>query len=215
MKLFHLPTQNIVCILAYFCPIIIMAEERKIVRPFEGFQEKFVRSNVDVCIGGGVLNCGKTFAATLLCAEPSLDPKVRAVFLRNNLGDLKSGGGVLDEIKEVFGAQGVTVTESGEPRADFPSGARIDVTHIADQSRAKVRQRFKGRQYDLIYFDEMTGFSWECFTEVCTRNRGTGKWTGKIRGTTNPERDHWLRVFLDWYNGDDGFLRADRQGVVR
>lgn len=215
MKLFHLPTRNIVCILAYFCHIIIMAEERKIVRPFEGFQEKFVRSNVDVCIGGGVLSAGKTFAATLACAEPSLDPNFRAVFLRNNLGDLKSAGGVLDEFKEAFGAQGVSVTESGEPKVDFPSGARVDVTHIADQSRAKVRQRFKGRQYDLIYFDEMTGFSWECFTEVCTRNRGTGKWTGKIRGTTNPERDHWLRVFLDWYIGDDGFIREDRQGVVR
>ena len=112
-----------------------MAEERKIVRPFEGFQEKFVRSNVDVCIGGGVLSAGKTFAATLACAEPSLDPNFRAVFLRNNLGDLKSAGGVLDEFKEAFGAQGVSVTESGEPKVDFPSGARVDVTHIADQSR--------------------------------------------------------------------------------
>ena len=159
-------------------------------------------------------NCGKTTGAVLMCAEPSLDTNFRGVFLRNNLGDLRSGGGILDEFKKMFRGS-VNVVESGEPRVEFPSGARVDVTHIADQTRDKVRQRFKGRQYDLIYFDEMTGFSWECFTEVCTRNRGTGKWTGKIRGTTNPERDHWLRTFLDWYIGVDGFIREDREGVVR
>lgn len=159
-------------------------------------------------------NCGKTAGAVLMCAEPSLDPNFRGVFLRNNLGDLRSGGGILDEFKNMYRG-GISVVESGEPRAEFPSGARIDVTHIADQTREKVRQRFKGRQYDLIYFDEMTGFSWECFVEVCTRNRGTAKWTGKIRGTTNPDRNHWLRIFLDWYIGIDGFIREDREGVVR
>ena len=159
-------------------------------------------------------NCGKTAGAVLMCGEPSQDSRFRGVFLRNNLGDLKSGGGILDEFRSMYRG-GVEVVESGDPRVVFPSGARIDVTHIADQNREKVRQRFKGRQYDLIYFDEMTGFTWECFTEVCTRNRGTASWTGKIRGTTNPERDHWLRVFLDWYIGIDGFIREDREGVVR
>lgn len=191
-----------------------MGKEQVIIKPHAGFQEKFVRSNVDVCFGGGCLNAGKTAGAVLMCGEPSLDPKFRAVFLRNNLGDLKSGGGILDEFRSMYRG-GVEVVESGDPRVVFPSGARIDVTHIADQSREKVRQRFKGRQYDLIYFDEMTGFTWDCFTEVCTRNRGTAKWTGKIRGTTNPERDHWLRIFLDWYIGVDGFIREDREGVVR
>lgn len=186
----------------------------KIIRPHEGFQEKFVRTNVDVCIGGGSVNVGKTAGAVLMCAEPSLDPNWRAVFLRNNLADLRSGGGILDEFKSMYRG-GVAVAESGDPHVDFASGARVDVTHIADQSREKVRQRFKGRQYDLIYFDEMTGFTWECFTEVCTRNRGRGKWTGKIRGTTNPDRNHWLRTFLDWYIGLDGFIREDREGVVR
>ena len=155
-----------------------------------------------------------TAGAVLMCAQPSSDPNFRGVFLRNNLGDLRSGGGILDEFKSMYRG-GVNVIESGEPRVEFPSGARIDVTHIADQTREKVRQRFKGRQYDLIYFDEMTGFEWTCFVEVCTRNRGTGKWTGKIRGTTNPDRNHWLRKFLDWYIGADGFIREDRDGRIR
>lgn len=187
---------------------------QNIISPQAGFQEKFVRTNVDFAIGGGVLNCGKSFAAVLSVAEPSCDSNFRGLFLRNNLGDAKASGGLLDTFKEVYG-NGVEVVESGEPRVTFPSGAKIDVTHVADQSYQKVMQRFKGRQYDFIYFDEGTGFTWECFTAIYTRNRGTAAWTGKVRMTTNPERNHWLRTFLDWYIGIDGFIREDREGVVR
>jgi hypothetical protein len=192
-----------------------MAEDKRIIfKPHEGFQDKFVRTNVDFCVAGGVLNCGKTIAAALSVAEPSLDSRFRGLFLRNNLGDAKAAGGILDSFKEVYG-NGCSVVESGEPRVTFPSGAKIDVTHVADQSYSKVMQRFKGRQYDFIYFDEGTGFSWECFTAIYTRNRGTAAWTGKVRMTTNPSRRHWLRTFLDWYIGIDGYIREDREGVVR
>lgn len=159
-------------------------------------------------------NCGKTFAAVLSVAEPSLDGRFRGLFLRNHLGDAKAAGGILDTFKDVY-ADGVEVVESGEPRVTFPSGAKIDVTHVADQSYSKVMQRFKGRQYDYIYFDEGTGFEWSCFTAIYTRNRGTAAWTGKVRMTTNPDRNHWLREFIDWYIGADGFIREDREGVVR
>ncbi len=191
-----------------------MASKQKIIKPFEGFQEKFVRSNLDLVIGGGSMGGGKSAAAVLSIAEPVLDSRFRAVFLRNNLGDLKSGGGILDEFKKMYGSW-CNVVESGDPHVDFPSGARIDVTHIADQTKDKVLQRFKGRQYDFIYFDEGTGFTWECFTAVYSRNRGMAKWTGKVRMTTNPKRNHWLRKFLDWYIGADGFIIPERDGVVR
>ena len=155
-----------------------------------------------------------TFGAALICAEPSLNPHFRGLFLRNNLGDLRSGGGVLDTFREAYG-NGVDVVESGEPRVTFANGSRIDVTHVSDQSKEKVLQRFKGRQYDLIYFDELTGFTWECFTTILTRNRGKTSWTGKVRATTNPSRRHWVRKWLDWYIGIDGEIRQDRDGKVR
>lgn len=188
--------------------------ETKIIKPHDGFQEKFVRSNIDVVIGGGQLGGGKTFGAILACAESTLDPHFRAVFLRNNLDDLKSGGGVLDSFRECYGS-GVKIVESGNPRVDFASGASIDVTHVADQAKKKLEQRFKGRQYDLIYYDELTGFTWECFSFLFSRNRGQAQWTGKVRATTNPKRSHWLRTFLDWYIGPNGEIREDREGVVR
>lgn len=185
-----------------------------IFKPFEGFQDNFVRSNVDFVIGGGSMASGKSCAAVMCVAEPCLDPKFRAVFLRNNLGDLKSGGGILDEFRNVYGGW-CSVIESGDPHIDFPTGARVDVTHIADQSRDKVLQRFKGRQYDFIYFDEGTGFTWDCFCAVYSRNRGMAKWTGKVRMTTNPKKSHWLRKFLDWYIGGDGYIIPEKNGIVR
>jgi hypothetical protein len=78
-----------------------------------------------------------------------------------------------------------------------------------------VLQRFKGRQYDFIYFDEMNGFTWDCVMAIYSRNRGTAAWTGKVRGTTNPDKNSWIRIFIDWYIGADGFIREDRNGVVR
>lgn len=159
-------------------------------------------------------NCGKSFSAVMSIAEPAQDPHFRSLFLRNNLGDLRAGGSILDTFREVYG-DNVKIIESGEPRVIFPSGAYVDVTHVADQSREKVMQRFKGRQYDHIYFDEGTGFTWECFTTIYSRNRGTAKWTGHVAMTTNPERDHWIRQFIDWYIGVDGYIREDRNGVIR
>ena len=188
--------------------------EVNIIKPQPGFQEKFTRTNVDFCIGGGVLNCGKTMAAVMAMAEPSKDKHFRALYLRNNLGDAKAGGGILDTFRECYGND-IKIIESGDPHVDFPSGARADITHVSNQSIDAIMRRFKGRQYDLIVFDEGTGYSWETFTSIYTRNRGKGKWSGHVLMTTNPERDHWLRDFLDWYIGEDGFIRDDRNGVIR
>ena len=174
----------------------------------------YIEDDMHLYIIDDYLTTHNTFAAVLSIAEAVDDPNFRAVFLRNNLNDLKSGGGILDTFRDIYG-KSVTIVESGDPSATFSSGAKCDITHVADQSRDKVLQRFKGRQYDYIYFDEGTGFTWDTFVTICSRNRGRAKWTGKIRMTTNPDRNHWLRTFLDWYIGIDGFIREDREGVVR
>lgn len=191
-----------------------LAKDIKIISPQPGFQEKFVQSNVDVVIGGGSMNCGKSYAAILMLAEPCLDPNFRAVFLRRNLAETKVGGGLLQDMKSAYKGI-VTVKESDNPRVTFPSGAFCDLTHISDERRDKLLERIKGWQYDLIYLDEGTSYEWTTFLTLFSRNRGKGKWTGKMRMTTNPKKTHWLRKFLDWYIGADGFIRKDRDGVVR
>ena len=70
--------------------------ERIIISPHQGFQERFVRANVDVCFGGSSLGSGKTYGEVLAIAEATLDPNWRGLFLRNNLDDIKAGGSIID-----------------------------------------------------------------------------------------------------------------------
>lgn len=155
-----------------------------------------------------------TFAAILMVAEPSLDSNFRAVFTRRNLGDLKAGGGIVDDFKKAYGNY-VTVKSSDNPRIQFPSGAFVDCNHIADENPDKLLERIKGWQYDLGYMDELTSYEFSTFSLLGTRIRGKGKWSGKRRGTTNPKRSHWTRKMLDWYIGFNGFILPERDGVVR
>lgn len=188
--------------------------ETTIIRPHLGFQSSFVRTNVDVCFGGSSLGSGKTYGEILSIAEESLDPNWRGLFLRNNLDDIKAGGAILDTFRDVYG-NSIQVRTADMPRVVFPSGAYCDVTHAADQSIEALLRRFKGRQYDTIIYDELTGFSWDAFKTILTRNRGKSKYAGKCRASTNPERESWIRDFIDWYVGDDGYIMEERDGVVR
>ena len=70
-----------------------MAEKKKIISPYEGFQEKFVRSNVDFVIGGGAVSAGK------------LNPIYTSVLTTKGwrkIGDLKVG----DKIVTIGGIHG-------------------------------------------------------------------------------------------------------------
>lgn len=189
------------------------SSKAKIFKPQEGGQEAFVRSNVDVCFYGGVLSCGKSFGAILSIAEWVKIPEFRAVFTRRNIAETKVGGGLLDDMRMVYGGY-AEFKESDNPRIAFPSGSFVDLTHIADEEPKKLMERVKGWQYDLVYMDELTSYKWSTFNTIITRNRGKAGIGSKIRGTTNPKRNHWLRTFLKNYIGIDGLIRPDMDRKV-
>lgn len=186
----------------------------KVIRPQAGFQERFVRSNIDVVFGGGVLGAGKTFAAILATAEPSLDPNFRACFTRRTFGELKAGGGVVDDFSSAYGDY-AKVTKTDPPRVTFPSGSFVEMRQINDEDIKKITEKWKGSQYDLIYMDELTSYEFSTFKYLLSRNRGKAAWSGKFRGTTNPEKLCWVRQFIDWYIGLNGQIIPERDGVVR
>lgn len=186
----------------------------KVICPQKGFQELFCRSSIDVVFGGGVLNCGKSFAAILSVAEPCLDGNFRACFTRRTFGELRMGGGLLDDLDSVYG-DFANVTKTDPPRVLFPSGAFIELRQINDENPSKITEHFKGLQSDLIYMDELTSYQFNTFKYLLTRNRGKGKWTGKFRGTTNPKKNSWVRKFIDWYIDPNGQINPERNGVIR
>ena len=159
-------------------------------------------------------NCGKSYSAILSVAEPSLDPNFRACFTRRTFSELKSGGSLTDDFSSAYG-NNIQLKLTDPPRVTFPSGALVDFRQINDENIKKVTETWKGSQYDLIYMDELTSYEFSTFKYLLTRNRGKAKWSGKFRGTTNPERDCWVRTFIDWYVGSNGQIREDRNGVIR
>ena len=82
---------------------------RDIFSPHNGFQKKFVMSNVDVVVGGSAMGVGKTFGALLMAAQPSLDPNFKMVCLRKNLNDTKVGGGMTDDARYIYADAGATL----------------------------------------------------------------------------------------------------------
>lgn len=189
---------------------------RDIFAPHNGFQKKFVMSNVDVVVGGSAMGVGKTFGALLMAAQPSIDPNFKMVCLRKNLNDTKVGGGMTDDARFIYADMGATLKMSESPRLSFPNGAFIDFTHMADETPDKVLERVKGWQYDCVYLDEGTGFEWTTFKTIFSRVRGKANWTGKIRITTNPKKSHWLRKWVDWYIDPlTGKPIPERDGKVR
>lgn len=189
-------------------------EQVKIYSPFAGFQEQFVCSDVDFLVGGSAMGVGKSAGALLMAAEPSSDPNFRMLFLRRNLGDLKAGGGGLDEGIKFYGPF-CKVRMADSPRITFQSGAFIDFTHMDNQNEDDVLERVKGWQYSVIYVDEATGFEWSTIRLLMSRNRSQAKWTGKMRLTCNPKRNHWLRKWVDWYLDEQGYPIPERVGIVR
>lgn len=154
-----------------------------------------------------------TYAAILMVAEPSLDPQFRAAFTRRNLGNLKQGGGIIDDFRDAYGDY-IKVTTSDNPRVSFPTGAYVDCLHIADEEPEKLMERAKGWQYDVFYLDELTSYQFTTFSIIGTRVRGKSRFAGHVFATTNPKRSHWVRTMLDRYIGDDGFIIPQMDGVV-
>lgn len=196
-----------------------MTDESKdiTIKPQEGFQEAFVKANVDIVFGGGILAAGKSFALVLAMAEPLMtDPAFRAMISRRMLGSQKAGGGFVEKFKQIFGVDYIKIKESENPRVSFPNGTFVDLTYLDDSNMDKLRERAKGWEYDMIAIDELTEMSWDAFSYVITRNRGQSKtFTGKVFATMNPKRSHWVRTFIDWYIGIDGKIIPERDGVVR
>src|SRR5690606_12789818 len=56
---------------------------------------------------------------------------------------------------------------------------------------------------------------WGQFAYMLSRNRSTCGVRPYIRGTLNPDPDHWTRSFIDWWIGGNGLAIPERSGVIR
>lgn len=180
-------------------------------RPQPGPQEHFLQCRADIVIYGGAAGGGKTFAMLLEYLRWIDNPKYTAVIFRRTSTQVRNPGGLWDTSLTVYPLVGAYPRESALQWV-FPSKAKILFAHMEHE---KDRFNWQGSQIPLIGFDELTHFSWTQFVYMFSRNRSTSGIPGYIRCTTNPDPDSWVRRFIDWWIGDDGYPIPERSGVIR
>lgn len=189
------------------------AEKIEVVRlqPQEGPQTTFLSTTADIAIYGGAAGGGKTFGLLVEPLRHHQNKEFGGVVFRKNTTQVRNKGGLWDEsmkLYSLFGAQ------PKEARLEwvFPSRMTMKFAHLEHESTVLD---YQGSQIPFIGFDELTHFSEQQFFYLMSRNRSMSGVPGYMRATCNPDPDSWVRKFIDWWVGKDGYAIKERSGVIR
>lgn len=181
------------------------------IKPQPGPQEQFLKCDADVSFYGGAAGGGKSFALLL---EPLYDvhnPEFGGVIFRRTTKQVTAEGGLWDTATDLYSMIGAK-PNNADLFFRFPSGAKVTFSHLEHE---KNRLDWQGSQIPFIGFDEITHFTWKQFIYMLSRNRSVSGARSRIRGTLNPDPDHWARRFVDWWIDKDGFAIKEKSGVLR
>lgn len=186
-----------------------------IIRPQPGPQEKFLSSSADVVFFGGGAGGGKTWA---LLMEPLRHYNVSgftSLTFRRSAVEIRSPGGLWDGSQKLYNQLDSAIKPiPREQQLDwsFSSGATIKFAHLMNDNTV---YEYQGSELCLLQFDEICHFSFLQFTYLLSRNRSNCGVKPYVRATCNPDKDSWVRTFIDWWVGDDGLIIPERIGVIR
>lgn len=184
---------------------------KKRVGPQPGPQTDFLASPADIAIYGGAAGGGKTFALLLETLRHINNPKFGAVFFRRTTPQIRNEGALWDESFELYPALG-GIPKENALEWHFPSGATVSMRHLEYD---KTVNEWQGAQIPLIIFDELTHFTEKQFFYLTSRNRSGCGVRPYIRCSCNPDADSWVRRFIDWWIGPDGYPIPERAGKIR
>lgn len=179
--------------------------------PQPGPQYQFLASQADIAIYGGAAGGGKTYGLLLDPLRHHNNPKFGATIFRRTSVQVRNEGGMWDTSMNIYPLL------KAQPREAylewrFPSKMSIGFAHLEYE---KDVFNWQGSQIPWIGFDELTHFSEQQFFYMMSRNRSASGVKPRIRGTCNPDPDSWVRGFIDWWIGPEGFAISERSGKLR
>lgn len=187
-------------------------EEKTVsIRPQQGPQEAFLSSAADIAIYGGAAGGGKTFGLLMEPLRHINNSDYGMVIFRKTSVQVRNEGGLWDESLKIYPFQGGRGSES-ILNWRFPSGMAVKFSHLEYDKNVL---NWQGSQIPTLGFDELTHFTEYQFFYMLSRNRSTSGVPGYVRCTTNPDKNSWVRKFIDWWIGPDGFPIKERGGVLR
>lgn len=177
----------------------------------KGAQERMLAQNVDILIGGGSRGGSKTFSLLLKGLYYVDEQHFNGIIFRKEKPDLN---GIIDVHEQVFGQFGTYNRSDNDKAWYFDNGGKLQLNYYND-TYADFKARFQGHQYCYIGIDEITQIPYNKFKYMVTCNRNAYGLKNFIYGTCNPDPDSWVRKFIDWWIGEDGYPIKERDGVVR
>lgn len=181
------------------------------IAPQPGPQSMFVGCTADIAIYGGAAGGGKSFGLLLDPLRHHENPKFGGTIFRRTAVQVRNEGGLWDESMMLYPLAGAVPRESNL-QWRFPSGMAMG---FANLEYDKDVLNYQGAQIPWIGFDELTHFTEAQFFYMLSRNRSMSGVKPRIRATTNPDPDSWVRRFIDWWIAEDGFPIKGRSGKVR
>lgn len=186
-------------------------EEKITLSPQPGQQTKFLSTSADIAIYGGAAGGGKTYSLLFEPLRHIHNNGFSGVIFRREIPQIMNPGGMWDEAINLYASMGAAPNRSSH-QFHFQTGSKIKFSHLEQESSVFAWQ---GSQIPYIGFDELTHFTKTQFFYMISRNRSTSGVKGYIRGTTNPDPDSWVKEFIGWWIGEDGYPIPERDGIIR
>lgn len=177
----------------------------------KGAQERMLAQNADIMICGGNRGGSKTFSLLLEGLYDCYDPHFNAIIFRREKPDLD---GIIDVHDQVYSQYGTYNRSDNDKAWYFNNGGKLKLNYYNDEYE-EFKKRFQGHQYSYIGVDEITQMPYNKFKYMITCNRNAYGIRNRFIGTCNPDPDCWVRTFIDWWIGDDGYPIKERDGVIR
>lgn len=176
-----------------------------------GPQSNFLSSTADIAIFGGAAGGGKSYGLLLDPLRHYNNGDFGGTIFRKTSVQVRSEGGLWDESMKVLPQLGGIPRES-RLEWNFPSTMSLSFANLEHERDVL---NYQGSQIPWMGFDELTHFSKNQFFYMLSRNRSTSGVKPRIRATCNPDPDSWVREFIDWWIGEDGFPIYERSGALR
>ena len=183
--------------------------------PQAGPQTDFVNTKADITIFGGAAGGGKSFGLLL---QPRKHMHVKGfggVVFRRTSPQIRNEGALWDTSELIY-------SHEAKPREsvlewEWPNGNQLKFAHMQHE---KDKLDWQGSQIPFIGFDELPHFTESQFWYMVSRMRSTCGVKPYMLATCNPVSlddpiGGWLRSFLDWWIGSDGFVIPERSGMMR
>jgi predicted phage terminase large subunit-like protein len=186
------------------------------IAPYPGPQTEFLQCPADILVTGGAAGGGKSYSLLFDCLKYSPLPGWHGIIFRRLTTELTTGGGIWDTARSFFGkvyGSALKCVSSPHHVVKFPNGGTLEFRHL---QRDDTVESFKSSQYDWIGFEEATQFTEHQFFYMASRNRSPMGYPCRIRLTTNPDADSWLKDFLSWWiDQETGYAIPARSGTAR